>query len=361
MLRPALTLVVLGMVVASPALAQQRLAVVDVTTPPTMIGLGSQVAQTVLKAAQEQGYVVTTPEQLREQLTDPRYNELVACAGKPSCVARKLGGLKLDRVVAGSLNRDDRNYLVRLQLIDLEKGDVIAEIDRSILIASRRLSQDITAAVPRMLRGEREARGTLKLSANVKNVSVTIDGEFAGQTPLSTPLKPGKHEVKLEKKNYLGVTRLVTVEPGAVTQEDVRLILLPGQQAEPDEPPPPASTTGSRDGGGLRVPAAAWACLGAGAVAGGVGVVLGLSARRTEEGLKEGYDTAREVYAGTRRSALSGQQSALVANILYGVAGAAGVTAVVLTIVASQEDEPTVKAAALVTPSGGGLVVRGGF
>ena len=55
----------------------------------------------------------------------------------------------------------------------------------------------------------------------------------------------------------------------------------------------------------------------------GVGAVFGLSARRTEEELKLGYDPGRDVYAGSRREAVSGRQSALIANILYGVAGAA--------------------------------------
>src|SRR5262249_15848689 len=159
--------------------------------------------------------------------------------------------------VAGSLNRDDRNYLVKLQLIDLDKGEVIAEIDRSILIASRRLNQDVAAAVPRMLPREREARGAPKLNADVKSVNLTIAGGVAGVTPLSTTLKPGKQEVKLEKQKYLPVTRLVDVEPGAVTQEDVRLILEPGARPEEEELPPVPVQSAQKQSG-LRVPASAW-------------------------------------------------------------------------------------------------------
>ncbi len=357
MLRLALPVASLALLASSPALAQKRLAIVDLATPPTMIGLGSQVSATIQKAAKDQGYAVTSPDQLRTQLGEQLYNELVLCVGKPACVASKLASLKLDRAVAGSLNRDDRNYLVKLQLIDLEKGEILSEVDRSILIASRRLVQDVTAAVPRMLRGEREAHGTLKLSANVKSANVTIDGEFAGVTPLSVQLKPGKHEVKLDKKSYLPVTRLVNVEPGAVTQEEVRLILVPGERPE-EEVVPPMATAKLEAPGGLKVPTAAWVTLGGGALVAGVGAIFGLSASRTEQELTAGYDPARDVYA-SRRDALSGQQSATIANVLYGVAGAAAVAAVVITIAGQGEDSPAVGAA--VTPGGGAVTLRGSF
>ena len=63
------------------------------------------------------------------------------------------------------------------------------------------------AAIPRLLRGEREAVGTLKLTANVKGATVTIDGEPFGVTPLSIALKPASTRSKLEKKSYLSVSR----------------------------------------------------------------------------------------------------------------------------------------------------------
>src|SRR4051812_23133665 len=99
MLHP-LSAALLAMVVSAPALAQKRLAVVDLATPPTMTGLGNQVAQTVLKTAQEQGYSVTAPDELRSALGESLYNQLVLCVGKPVCLESKLAALKVDRVVA---------------------------------------------------------------------------------------------------------------------------------------------------------------------------------------------------------------------------------------------------------------------
>ena len=54
----------------------------------------------------------------------------------------------------------------------------------------------------------------------------------------------------------------MTVEPGEVTREEVRLILGPGEKPEEEVLPPVASTTKAAAGGGLRVPAAAWGVLG---------------------------------------------------------------------------------------------------
>ena len=116
------------------------------------------------------------------------------------CAAARLATLGVERAVIGSLGRDERNYLLRLWLVDVEKGEVIADVDRAILIASRRLMQDAAAAIPPLLRGEREARATLQVSANVADAQVTVDGEFRGATPLTLQLKPGKHELVLEKR-----------------------------------------------------------------------------------------------------------------------------------------------------------------
>ena len=66
-------------------------------------------------------------------------------------------------------------------------------MDRAILIASRRLIPDASEAIPPLLRGEREARGTLVVTANVPNARVTVDGEDAGPAPATVRLKPGKH------------------------------------------------------------------------------------------------------------------------------------------------------------------------
>src|SRR4051812_4900561 len=82
----------------------RRLAVVDLATPPTMVGLGFQLTQAVVEAARGQGYLVLQPGELRKALGEDKYRELANCGPTPACAAGKLAGfLSPDRAVVGTL------------------------------------------------------------------------------------------------------------------------------------------------------------------------------------------------------------------------------------------------------------------
>src|SRR5687767_8672452 len=175
----------------------RRLAVVDLATPPSMVGLGFQVTQAVLDAARAQGLVVLAPGDLRKTMGEEKYTELTNCGPVPACVTSKLGTFSADRAVLGALRRDEKNYLLQLWLVDLQKQEVAATVDRAILIASRRLIPDATEAIPPLLRGEGERLGMLTINSTVKDVDVVLNGESVGQTPVTRELKPGRYEIQL--------------------------------------------------------------------------------------------------------------------------------------------------------------------
>lgn len=340
-----------------------RLAVVELDTPPTMMGLGGQVVQQVLTSAKTLGYLALPPDQVREKLGSHGAERVQKCEGRPRCVAGELGPLGVERAVVGRLSRDDKSYLVKLALVDVASGEVLADVDRSILIASRRFKQDVAEAVPRLLRGQGEARGTLVISANAKNVTVWVEGEQVGKTPVTVQLKPGKHEVRLEKKNYLPIRRLVTVEADQTTNEAFRLILEPGAVDEDERPIPalaatkekPAETTGLH----IRLPA--WIAFGTAAASAGAASYFGIVSQRTERELQTGYDPEAQTYSGTRAQALTGRSQARAANILYGVAGAAAVTGVLLTVFDVGGEAAPVTTGGTATPSGASIFVEGRF
>lgn len=348
--------------VASVAEAAGGLAVVNVYTPPTMVGIGVQVTQTILEAAREEKVPVLLPDEIRAAIGERQYEELRACEGNPGCVQAKLVGLKVDRAVLGSLTRDERSYLVRLWLVDVAKGEVVSTVDRSVLIAARRLTLDLREAVPRLLRGEKEATGTLKITSRVKNVRVFVDQVEHGVLPLSVELKPGKHELRFEKPAYLPVERLMTVEAGAVTEEEVRLILRPNEE-DPDEKqpvfvtevqePPPEEQS-------FRLPLSAMVLAGVAAGAGVVGASLGFASKAAETKLKEGFDPGADTYAGTRREALEGARLANLANVAFVVAGTSLLGGVVITLLENRRPAKVSVAPGLV-PSGGAVFVEGSY
>lgn len=339
-----------GLLILLPAFASaqgKRLAIVELDTPPNMMGLGAQVANSINDAAQAQGYRINSPESVHGQLGDERIKQVHLCGGKPACVASKLQGVAADRVVVGSLNRDEKNYLVKLWLIDLVTGELVADIDRPILIASRRLQTDVAEAIPGFLRGEKEARGKLRLTATTRGVNITVDGEPAGKTPLLLELKPGKHQLKAEKKAFYPVDRYVTIAANTTTEEELRLVKIPGQVADdevvPGLPQPVTRLDEPRPG----IPQEAIA-LGAGALvlaAGGTGFLISYNKTVQSQG---------EAYAQTRQ----GKLDQLNSTILFAGAGALALGAV---IAAFALDGDGVQAAPAVADGAGGFVLHGRF
>ncbi len=343
------------------AAASPRLAVVDVDAPDLMMGLGAQVTRAVVTEARAQGPDVLGPEQLRAKLDERQYAQLKKCGGNVACVAQALEGLGVDRAVVGRLSRDERHYLLQLWLVDLKGLTVVADVDRRILIAARRFEKDVAQAVPPLLRGEREARGTLVVHCTVADAQVSVDGEFMGTPPLTLTLKPGKYEVKVERKKYLSVTRLVAVEAGQQTLEQVKLLLKPGEV--PDEQVVPTLAKQPRveaSPAPVSISAFTWVAGGATLAAAGTALGFGLLAQSQARALADGFSPATGVYQGTRAEALAQNQSALVANVAFVVTGVAA-AATVVAVVLDATRAPAVQVTPVVTPNGAGVSVGGTF
>lgn len=358
---PGLPATVGALLAAAPQ--AERLAVVDVDHVPAMMGLASQVTQVVLKEAQAQKKKVMPPEEVRKALGNKSYDELVKCGESVACAANLAGVLGVDRLVVGHLSRDDRNYLVKLWLIDVKKTELVADVDRAILIASRRFLRDVTEAVPGLLKGQREARGTLVISATVKGCTVSINDRAAGETPLTVSLKPGRYEVKVEKKAYLPVTRLVDVEANQTRTEEVRMLVIPGQVPE-EERLPELSRKAEKpaSAGGFSPRPLTFVAGGLALAAVGFGIGFGVSSQSLERGLLQGYDPATDVYQGTRQQALDAQAHATAANVAWISAGALGALTIVSIILDATAGQPApVNVAPAVSGTGAGLVVGGHF
>lgn len=313
-------------------------AVVDLETPDFMLGLAAQVVRSVVTEARAQKYEVISGEALLAKVDAKRYAELKKCSGKPACAAQILEAMGIERVVVGTLRRNEKSYLLQLWLMELKSLSVVSTVDRSILIASRRFQSDMEAAVGPFLRGEREPQGQLNIEINVAGAEITLNGEVVGKAPLQLTLKPGKYEVKVERSRYLPVTRLVAVEANASTKLELQMLLMPGQL--PDDQLIPALTKKSLSNGtgssSFSPGVASWILGGSAVAAGAVGVTFGLLARSQEQALRKGYDANLELYAGTRAQALEQNRNALIAHVSFGVAGAALVGTIISLILDAQ-------------------------
>jgi hypothetical protein len=319
-------------------------ALVEVDAADAMMGLGAQVTRQLVEGAQAQHLNALGPEQVRGLLTPEKYAALKKCRDSVACVSSAVAGTPITRVVTGSLTRDEKNYLLKLWHHDVKGGALVCDVDRAVLIAARRLQKDVEQAVPPLLRGEREARGSLVIECNVATAQISVNGEFMGTSPVTMSVKPGKYEVKVEKARYLPMNKLLTVEANQTTKEVVKLLLIPGQTPEENEvpklagPDQPAAATA----GGVRLSAPTW-IFGGVTVATGVaaGIFAGLAAHQSST-LLAGLDAPTGVYTGTRAQALEQNRNALVANVSFvalGVAAAATVVFLIIDLV-SGDDAP---------------------
>jgi hypothetical protein len=334
-------------------------AVVDVEAPDSMLGLAGQVTRAVLAAAADQKVAVLGPDELRARLAPRDWETLRRCAGKPPCVAQALEGQGVVRAVVGQLARDEKSYLLKLWLIDVPRLEVVADVDRAILIAARRFQADLAEAIPRLLQGQREARGTLVIESNLADAAVTVNGELKGPPPVSLTLRPGKYEVRLERSKHLPVTRLLAVEAGQETRERIALLLKPGEVLDPPVLPELAKRAVTPSVGVFRVGVATWIFAGLTLVGAGGSLYFGLTERAQVQRLLDGYTAATATYAGTRQDALTAKQYALFTNISFAVGGAALVATVVSLLVDAAS--PRVAVLPLVGPGGAGLALEGRF
>jgi hypothetical protein len=187
---------------------------------------------------------------------------------------------------------------------------------------------DIEARIAAMPAGAAPATapGTLVITSDPAGASVVIDGESSGAvTPTEVSLAAGTHEVALALSGFELATRSVTMSDGARTEVAVTLTAIP--EAEPmDEseafPEEDAAEEETEEPAPSSGPSAAtWVTTAIAGVALVTGTVFGFLAlsRQSDFDVMPSHALADE-----------GGAFALAADLAFGVAVAAGITAIVL-------------------------------
>ena len=210
------------------------------------------------------------------------------------------------------------------------------------------------------------AEGTLVITSEPAGAAVVVDGESSGAvTPTEVSVAPGDHEVALALSGYELSTESVTVAAGARAEVSVALTVMPEadamtadeafaddeeEEATEEEPAPQSGPS-----------AATWVTTAIAGVALVTGTVFGFVALSRQSD----FDVTP-----TASLADEGEGFALAADLSFGVAIAAGITAIVLYATdrpspeassdSDSDDEesaalsPSVMFAPIVSPTGGG-------
>lgn len=359
--------------VPAPALARThpskgKLAAPNLFSPMSLLGIAGLLTQRAATAARSAGYQVLAGDPAEAKLGNDALKKMRQCDLKPDCLTADAASLGGGYLLAGTLDRDDVHYNVRLVLVDLATGKLVASAERQVLIASRELDHQFDAMLPDLLAGKSSAPTRLTLTSPQKHVRATVDDRPVGELPVTLEISPGRHEVKAQKPNYLSSDRFVELEAGTSTEVKLPLTLIPNR-IDPDEAvaaptvhtaAPNATQVVEREGG---VPTATWVAFGAGVAAAGAGTYFAFAERGIANRATPGPEGVVQI---TRAEALSGHRDATLANICFGVAGAAVVTGAVVWIVdAAGHSEPKtetkVSLMPVVLPHGGAASLTVGF
>lgn len=183
--------------------------------------------------------------------------------------------------------------------------------------------------------------GQLRIDCDLAGAEISIDGKFIGRAPLSGPTwvtagrrditaihptrKPSIRQVEVVPGELRSVTMLFAAEPTPAPPPPVAVA-----DVQAREPKPVDATSGGRRW--------TWVAAGAAVVFAGGAATLGLLNQSKYDDLNKTCGSASETRPGCEEGDIDGLRARqLTASVLWGVAGAAALTSVVLFFVESDE------------------------
>ncbi len=342
-----------------PAKVAHRLAVLDFSLAgsahPDLARVLSDAA--AAGAAAEQDHQVLSQGEIVALLGLERTRQMIGCTEDSGCMAELAGALDSDRLLSGSLTILERTSLVTVRLIEVKKSRTLARVTATLLDATE---AELVDAARRLgheaLTGKKlDTTGTLRVAVDRPGATVTLDGKALGESPLKEHPRvlEGPHTITVQKAGYVRWSTTVQVAAGGTVPVEVDLvpIVLLGEAAR------------------SRLWTWGWVSSGVAVAAGASAIYFGAQSRSAHQDYVKATNRSQAVDLADKT-----RTNATLANVSWGVAGAATVGAGYLLYSAMVEDARAARppdappaspprAAALAVPIEGGamLTVSGRF
>lgn len=148
--------------------------------------------------------------------------------------AGRLRALGVRYLVRPTLAAVDRDYTLRLELVDVQTGVSVATFDERCSLCGLTEARERAAAGAadlgaRLARGSEAAvEGRVSVTSERPGAQVSIDGVGVGPTPLERGAEPGEHELVVSPAEGVPLTRRFSVTAG----EKASFILLAPREQE---------------------------------------------------------------------------------------------------------------------------------
>jgi tetratricopeptide (TPR) repeat protein len=207
--------------------------------------------------------------------------------------------------------------------------------------------------------------GEVRVGCAISPCQVRVDGTDRGSAPLSAVLSPGRHDLVATYEGRIVDQTSVTIEAGTKTSVTLALEVDPAALDEPTEEPSadeqPAAgqePAAAEDDEGVPLGVPFWIAAGVTVAAGAATAVFGVMTIKDQEDFEEADRLDEDI-------AERGERDQLITNIMFGVTGAAGATALAFAIhdlwFDDDEEEPGGDDVALGPGPGLGLSIAGTF
>ena len=154
------------------------------------------------------------------------------CTDK-DCFKRVATATKATHLVRATVVVRDRDYDVRVELVDGSTGGVVAKSEEGCEICGVVDAGSLMASAAATLRTKLDALAKgpslLTVKSDPVGAEVRIDGEIVGVTPLERPIIPGERVVRVSKEGYITVEREVTVVEGVAEEVSFGLEKVPNR------------------------------------------------------------------------------------------------------------------------------------
>ncbi|HEY0136771.1 MAG TPA: PEGA domain-containing protein, partial [Nannocystis sp.] len=158
--------------------------------------------------------------------------EVDASCDRKGCYDKVRSATGATHVVRTTLVAKNRDFLLKLDLVDAETGEVTLSQDEVCEICGSEEVVGLLDSQGALLQTRLDALGTgpavLILDSKPRGAMVTIDGEVVGTTPLERPVLEGVHTVRLSLDGHVAEERELTLVNGAREQLSLTLKRTPG-------------------------------------------------------------------------------------------------------------------------------------
>lgn len=158
------------------------------------------------------GHEMIEPEAVRRALAEREGCGDAACA---AAVAAELGASYLVRT---SIAIEDRDFRVRLELLDATTGRAVADTGESCEVCAIPEVQQLLEEHAGILGGKIDALDrappVVEFVSRPAGALVYLDGELIGRAPVERPVSAGRHRVRARLRGHLSLEQPLEATPG---------------------------------------------------------------------------------------------------------------------------------------------------